>query len=371
MQTLDKGIDRLSFEKVLYFPEHVKALVENRETYPIHMQIGPVNFCNHDCTFCYAARSMFDAQGVNRSRIHVERLMEIVEEMTPLGLKAATLVGSGEPTLHPRLDEIIVGLRQRGVEVGMFSNGSCLTDKLARAIVDHMTFVRFSMTGASREVHDLVHANSDFDRVVSNIRQIASMRKGPLPTLGVQFVLASYSAQDLVRGARLARDMGMDYYEIKPCYVAPNKPDQLPNTLSIADADALIAEAMTLETDTFKIYGKSEQMHTVFTNLDDRAYHDCPGHKTTAVLEADLNLYICVNQKIAGYCFGNLEKTSFRDVWHGNRRQEVLRDLNVHYCVPRCRQDPLNRLVHEIRIGERTIPLDLPRPTEDMHVNFL
>ncbi len=36
-----------------------------------------------------------------------------------------------------------------------------------------------------------------------------------------------------------------------------------------------------------------------------------------------------------------------------------------------CRQDPLNRIVHEIRIGERIIPLNLPKPDPQMHVTFL
>jgi len=371
MQTADATIDRLSFEKLYHFPDHLGALVADRDAYPIHMQIGPVNFCNHDCTFCYAARSMFDAREEPRARIDLPRLFEIVEEMRPLGLRAVTLVGSGEPTLHPRIADIITGLHDRGLDVGMFSNGSCVTDKTAQAIAEHMTFVRFSMTGASDDVHNLVHANGDFNRVVENIRRIVRARRGRMPTLGTQFVLASYSAKDVIRGVELARDIGLDYFEIKPCYVAPNKPDQLPNTLSASESDDLVRQALEYATDDFQVYGKVEQHHAVLARCDDRRYDDCPGHKTTAVLEADLNLYICVNQKIADFCFGNLRESSFKDVWNSRRRRDILHKLNVHHCEPRCRQDPINNIVHEIRIGERTIPVDLPPPTPDQHINFL
>ena len=133
-QETTETISRLSFEKVFYFPDHLQALVDGKEAYPIHLQIGPVNYCNHDCTFCYAARSMFDAQNAPRTQIDVARMLEIVEEMVPLGLRAATLVGSGEPTLHPQIDEIISGLAQRNVEVGLFTTGSCVTDKIAGLI---------------------------------------------------------------------------------------------------------------------------------------------------------------------------------------------------------------------------------------------
>lgn len=371
MQTIGVDIDRLSFEKIGYFPEHLDRLVSGEEAYPIHVQIGPVNFCNHDCTFCYAARTMFDAKSVSRTRIDVERLMVIMEDMKTSGLRAATLVGAGEPTLHPQIAQIIEGLGERGIQVGMFTNGSCITDRTAKAIADHCTFVRFSLTGATPEVHDLVHANGDFDRVVENIAKIVAAKHGRMPTLGSQFVLASYSAKDLIKGATLARSLGLDYFEIKPCYVAPDKPNQLENTLSYDDSAALMREAERLQTDRFKVYAKYEQAKTVFENVDDRQYDDCPGHKSTAVLEADLELYLCVNQKVPEFSFGNLGERSFKEVWQGERRQEVLRKLNVHECVPRCRQDPLNKIVHEIRIGTRVIPLNLPEAPPELHVNFI
>lgn len=367
----DDVIDRLSFEKVFYFPKHLQSLIRDEETYPIQLQIGPVNFCNHDCTFCYAARSMFDAKGTDRTRIDVERLLQIIEEMHGLGLRSATLVGSGEPTLHPRIDEMISGIAVRGVDVGMFTNGSCITERTARAITEHATFVRFSLTGATRKVHDLVHANGDFERVLGHVEKLVALRRGKRPTYGIQFILASYSAEDVVAGAQLAKSLGVDYYEIKPAYVAPDKPDQLPNTLTIEQAVDLMQQAQALEDENFKVYSKAEQVETVFHNRDDRAYDDCPGHKTCAVLEADLDLYICVNQKIPEFRFGNLSEHSFKEVWHGPRRREILAKLNVHECVPRCRMDPLNKIVHEIRVGERTIPLNLPAPQPEMHVNFL
>ena len=371
MQTAEKSIDRLSFEKVLYFPEHVRQLVAGETAYPVHMQIGPVNYCNHDCTFCFAARTMFDAKGTERTRINVERLLEIVEEMHGLGLRAITMVGAGEPTLHPRITDVIEGLGKLGVGVGLYTNGSCITDECAAALARYATFIRFSMTGASPEVHSLVHGTQDFARVVENISKIVRLRQGRFPTLGSQFVLASYSAGDLIEGAKLAKSLGMDYFEVKPAYVTPDKPDQLANTLTVEEARALCAQLEQYADDNFAICNKWEQMEKVLANQDDREYDDCPGHMSSAVLEADLELYICVNQKIPEFSFGNLTHQSFKDVWHGLRRREILERLNVHECIPRCRQDPLNRIVHEIRMGERTIPVNLPEPDPDLHVDFV
>lgn len=371
MQTIEAQHDRLSFEKIFHFPSYLQKLVADEEAYPVHLQLGTVNYCNHDCTFCYAARSMFDAKGSPRMRIDVERLLEVVEEMRGLGLRAVTIVGSGEPTLHPRIDEIITGLNRIGLDVGMYTNGSCVTDRTLRAMADHMTFVRFSLTGATRKVHDLVHANGDFARVITNIERLVAARQGRFPTLGSQFILASYSAEEVVEGARLAKSLGLDYYEIKPAYVAPDKPDQLENTLSLSQAEALMAEAKRYEDENFKVYAKGDQMHGVLASVDDRPYDDCPGQKTNAVLEAELDLYICSNHKTPDFCFGNVCEQSFKEVWHGQRRRDILRRLNVHQCEPHCRMDPLNKIVHEVRINGRVIPLNIGKPDPETHPNFL
>jgi MoaA/NifB/PqqE/SkfB family radical SAM enzyme len=314
---------------------------------------------------------MYSGQRIRRTRIDVERLMEIIEEMHGLGLRAVTLVGSGEPTLHPRIDEIISGIARRGVDVGLFTNGSCITEATLRAILDYTTFVRFSFTGATPAVHTLVHGSKDFHRVIDNVRRVVRGRRGRRPTLGSQFVLASYSAPDLIKAVALAKAMRLDYFEIKPAYAAPDKAKQLPNTLSVDEAQALVEEAESCSDEAFKVYGKSDQVRSVFVNSEERPYDDCPGHKTTAVIEAGLNVYICVNQKIPQFCFGALTTHSFREVWHSRRRQEILKALDVHKCMTCCRQDPLNRLVQEIRTGSRTIPTDLAEADPEMHVNFL
>lgn len=371
MTTAQTPIDRLSFEKIFQFPQHLRNLVENVDDHPIHMQVGPVNFCNHNCTFCDAARSMFDAKAVPRTRINVERLMEIIEEMRELGLRAVTLTGSGEPTLHPDLDRIVRGIHERGIDVALFTNGSCMPEKTLDALLEHAAFVRFSLTGASSKIHDVVHESYDFERVITNIARIVEKRRGDRPTLGSQFVLASYSAEEAVAGARLAKSLGLDYYELKPAYASPDKADQMANTLSIAEASLIMEEAKTVESEDFQVYAKMEQMESVFGNMDDRDYDDCPGHKTTTILEADFSLYICTNQKVPEFCFGNLRSDSFGDVWSSPRRREILRNLNVHHCIPRCRMDPLNKIVHEIRIGTRMIPLDPPTLCEQVHPNFL
>lgn len=374
-ETSDKTgmrISRLGFEKIFYHPEHLDQILRAGDAYPVHLELGLVNYCNHNCTFCYASRSMFRAKGNNRIRIDRQKLRKVIDEMASYGLKSATLVGSGEPTLHPEVIDIIRDIKETGVEVALFSNGSGLHAALNREIIRNCTFIRFSLTGASPEIHSLVHGATDYLRVVGNIRDLVKLRGSrKMPTIGIQYVLGSYSAPDVIKGAEQARELQVDYFEIKPCFPAPGNSTQIPNTLPVDRAVTLMRQAKQLETDDFKVYAKEEQLHGVFTNLKERIYDTCPGCCTTTTLEADLNLYLCDNQKVHDFIIGNLAADSFSEVWHSEKRKRLISSLDVSSCPPRCRMDPLNTLIQQIRKGTVAVPAELPPPVPELHHNYL
>ena len=89
------------------------------------------------------------------------------------------------------------------------------------------------------------------------------------------------------------------------------------------------------------------------------------------MLEADLNLYFCSNQKCRAFCYGNLKEASFTDVWLGGKREQMFADLVVNNCPAACRMDPLNRIYDKILKGEMSAPAELPAPRRDDHINFL
>ncbi len=365
-------VNCLNFEKIFYHPEHLQALLDTGEAFPLHLELGVVNYCNHDCAFCYAARSRADVRGKKRENIDTVRIVEIIAEMAGHGLRSVTLVGSGEPTLHPAIDTLLRKIHEHEVDVAMFTNGSKLQGAAARAVLDCCTFVRISLTGATPEVHHRVHGTNDYEKITENIRQLVRARGVQHhPTIGIQFILASYSATDAVRAAEQARDMGVDYFEIKPCFPAPEKGDQPSNELSTDEALAIMEQAEAYETPEFRVFTKAQQVATVFARSDDRTYDDCLGSCTCTCIETDLRQYICDNQKSEDFCIGSLRDRSFSELWNSEQRKRIIASLNVHRCPPGCRMDPLNRIIYDIRTGGRSVPIDLPPAAPGIHANFL
>ena len=81
--------------------------------------------CNFDCVHCYEQdiRDQHELDG--------DRWCEIIDEITDLGCLFLTLTG-GEAIIHPDFERIYEHAVRRGLLVTVFSNGSTLTERIAR-----------------------------------------------------------------------------------------------------------------------------------------------------------------------------------------------------------------------------------------------
>lgn len=102
--------------------------------HPIMAHIIPIRRCNLSCKYC----NEYDDYS---KPVPVETMLKRIDKLADLGTGIITLSG-GEPLLHPELDEIIAGMRRRGVIAGMITNGYLLTpdriQRLNRAGLDHL-----------------------------------------------------------------------------------------------------------------------------------------------------------------------------------------------------------------------------------------
>src|ERR1700685_3551904 len=128
LRRVAKGLNRWFRERRLV----VKGAL--RTDHPIMPPIIPIRRCNLSCTYCneYDDFSPPVPKDVMIHRINL---------LADLGTSILTLSG-GEPMLHPDLDQIIAGMRRRGVIAGMITNGYLLMpDRIKRlndAGLDHM-----------------------------------------------------------------------------------------------------------------------------------------------------------------------------------------------------------------------------------------
>lgn len=350
---------RLSFEKVFYHLDNLNKYVNKGDCTPVHMIVGLTNLCNHQCIWCYGYDSISEHYNEN-DYVPKDKLLSVIRDASALGLKALTFVGTGEPTLHAEFASIAYEIKASNVDLGIFTNGAPINEDKANAIVNTHTFIRVSCSAADQEEHNCIHhggkAVNDFDRIVKNIQRLLSKRGGnEFPTIGVQFSVSHHNWQSLVKSCAFWKKIGVDYFAIKPVYKNPGIMKHEENMAPLDEVFKQMDKAKALEDEKFLVYAKYEQFKNVLAmKSNERGYNYCHGQAFSTFLDPDGKIYVCGNMHgKEDFCIGNAFDIGFQKVWEGARRKELLKNLDVTTCPTGCRMDPLNKIIHDLKIPDR------------------
>jgi MoaA/NifB/PqqE/SkfB family radical SAM enzyme len=174
-------------------------LAAGRERAPILpeiVQIESTNICNAKCVFC-PRDEMHRRQGV----MDMDLFKKIVDECATLGITHVRVHNYGEPFLDRQLVEKVRYAKARGIqEVGMISNGSLITEELARGMIEAgLDAINISVDASGKEVFERTRLNLDYDTVIGNVRTLARLRKESgrtHPKLILSFVRQNNSADE-------------------------------------------------------------------------------------------------------------------------------------------------------------------------------
>ena len=134
-----------------------------------NLDIELTNRCNAQCTFC--PRDQTPDQGF----ITLEAFRKALERASALEVTPKIhSAGQGEPTLHPQFREILQIVAEFKLDYGFTTNGSLLSEDLARAVldstVDHICFSISDLGDDYEEVYAL-----SFDETRANILRFLDM----------------------------------------------------------------------------------------------------------------------------------------------------------------------------------------------------
>ena len=84
----------------------------------------------------------------------------------------------GEPFMDRHLVEKVRYAKQKGIkEVGMISNGSLITEQVARGMVEAgLDAINISVDAAGKEVFDATRLGLNYDKVIANIERLVRVR---------------------------------------------------------------------------------------------------------------------------------------------------------------------------------------------------
>jgi hypothetical protein len=163
---------------------------------PEIVQIESTNICNAKCVFC-PRDDMHRRQGI----MSVELFRKIVDECVELGITHVRMHNYGEAFIDRKLVEKVRYAKQQGIkEVGMISNGSLITDQIARGMIDAgLDAINISVDASGKEVFESTRVGLKYDKVIGNIERLVRLRADSgkrRPKLILSFVRQNNSADE-------------------------------------------------------------------------------------------------------------------------------------------------------------------------------
>lgn len=163
---------------------------------PEIVQIESTNMCNAKCVFC-PRDDMHRKQGI----MSVELFRKIVDECVELGITHVRMHNYGEALMDRNLVDKVRYAKERGIqEVGMISNGSLITETVARGMIDAgLDAINISVDAAGKEVFESTRLGLKYDKVIANIERLVRLRSESgrrRPKLILSFVRQNNSADE-------------------------------------------------------------------------------------------------------------------------------------------------------------------------------
>ncbi len=342
----------LDGSKLFHHLDEVNKWRRGEDFPPIHVEVDPTGACNHRCVFCYA-----DHHDHKLGMLPRALFLTLMRDMGAMGVKSCLLAGTGEPLVNKHTIDAAIAGREAGVDIALNTNAIVLNAEKARRVLPVLTWLRCSVMGHTPEVYSKVHVTkpADFETALTNIAAAVEIKRaqGLAVTIGIQQVLLPENGHGVATLARRAKEIGVDYYVLKPFSVDPRNgydADGLTALQLMHRFEDQLAEAEALGDENFA----SIIRRNTFGDDGARSYQRCLGLPFISQIAADGKVYSCC--PFFGddnYCLGDLNEARYPDLWFGEKARAVRRRIeetqDVHSCMTHCRHHQINTQLWQLR----------------------
>lgn len=334
--------------KMFHFKEQLDALPKDKEQIvaPIHVRIKPTNVCNHKCRYCaYTADSNQLGQDmVIRDFIPKDKIMEIIDDLAAMGVKAVTFSGGGEPFCYPFLTDVIKKLSQTKIKFACLTNGSRLKGELAELFAHHGTWLRVSVDGWDDKSYSVYRGvpEGEFTQVMRNMTEFKKL--GGKCVLGVNLVVDKDNAGHVYELIRQFHDINVDSVKISPCIISNSglENNKYHQPFFEKVKDQIRRAIKEFSSDTFEIFDSYHEQLETFK----KKYTWCPYLQILPVIAADQNVYSCHDKAYNLKCglLGSIKNIRFKDFWLSDKDKYFKINPKMHcnhHCVANARNELL------------------------------
>jgi MoaA/NifB/PqqE/SkfB family radical SAM enzyme len=137
----------------------------------LQIYIEPINVCNLRCRHCFN-HDLFQSRRYRKVKtglMDMTRFARAIDEISEFGAKV-TLVGHGEPLLHPDIVEMTAYSVNKGLHTSIITNVTRLNPALSsRLIQAGLHRIVFSVEAVEKELYESIRIKARFEQVMYNL----------------------------------------------------------------------------------------------------------------------------------------------------------------------------------------------------------
>ncbi|GAK56266.1 radical SAM domain protein [Candidatus Vecturithrix granuli] len=125
--------------------------------YPVLSEVAVTYRCNLKCVFCYAGSGCAANPTGSAEEMTVEQVKQVLWKIFHQAKTPSVSFTGGEPTLISELPELIRYAKELGMRVNLITNGTLITQALAREYAEHgLDSAQVSLEGVTADTHDRI-----------------------------------------------------------------------------------------------------------------------------------------------------------------------------------------------------------------------
>lgn len=340
-------ITNVDSHKLMYHPERVSEFKEKGDCYPIYIEIGLTNACNHKCIFC--ALDYLENGGTFLNR---DLLLSNLKLMAEKGVKSIMFAGEGEPLLHKDIGLFVQKAKEYGMDISITTNGILLDKSKIEQCLPYLSWIRFSIDAGTLENYAKIHGTNseDFFKLMNNIQNAVEFKRNNKldVTIGTQFLMILNNINEAKLLAEKLKEIKADNLQIKPYSHHPKSLNDF--SVSLEEQDKVREELKKFDSDDFKILFRKSTLERINEGIN---YPECYGLPFFALIDSKGNIIPCnLYYGNSEFIYGNLYKNNFSEIWESEKRKMIIKKLKekgVENCRKGCRLDVINRYLHRLK----------------------
>lgn len=345
--------------KIFHHFDTLNKLKNGERCNPLYIRIKPTNICNHNCYYCHYKNPYLILDEYNPTDfIPRDKMMEIIDDMGKMGVKAVTFSGGGEPLAYPYIEEAMEKNLELGIDLSIITNGSMLTGRKAQ-ILAHAKWVRISIDSIIPENYARIRGISDnaMQTLQKNIEEFAKIKNDDCE-LGINFVIGKENYKEIEEVAVTMKNLGVNHVKFAP--LMSNETEEYHENIKTEVITTLNRISVELDSDKFRIidlYTSDFDNYEVFR----RTYSRCPIKEFVCIIAANSKVYFCHDKAyLSNGCICDLKDQSFLEGWTSERVTQIFKEFDAKkVCKQHCMYDSRNELINS------WLDLDMN------HVNFI